>query len=248
MSMKHTHVKDWPRLRAKRLLAREALFRAGTPDFKSRSSAKWADYGKTVHNCLLAQVQHDDVKGCTPEMIQWFFEHLGCCTTWNGVDFSGPTVSIYHLWHHRDHVAVTPLTHSADGKQNTGFLQGANSRIHELTNEVNDVIYFEMNTVRLDTHEFTFTVLMNGKPTGHVKHLYEPTAEGCSFYAETMVGIEHGGTLFNSLVVPKLYTQKAGMEWIDHNIQETGRMQDILPVLYANQDQVFFDREFIQFD
>lgn len=247
MSMKNTHVRDWPRLRSQRLLAREALERAGKLDFKRESSARWADYGQMENGCVLAQVQHDDIKDCTPEMIQWFFEHLGCCTTWNGVDFSGPQVSIYHLWHHRDHVAVTPLTDGPQGKKNTGFLTGAKSRIHELTNEVNDVIYFEMETVCLDTHEFTFNVLWNGKPTGHVKHVYEPAENGSTFYAETRVGVESGG-LFNKVMVPRLYSQKAGMEWIHHNIQETGRMQDILPVLYANQDKVFFDKDFIKFD
>lgn len=242
-----TYVKDFSRLREQHLLARNALVRAGKADFKRESSAKWIDYTKDENGCIVAKVQHDDVKDCTPEMIQWFFEHLGCCTTWNGVDFTGPQVSIYHLWHHRDHVAVTPLT-DAGGKKNLGFLTGAESRIHELTNEVNDVIYFKMKTVCLDTHEFTFQVMMGDKATGHVKHIYEPTENGCAFYAETKVGFESGGVFFNKFIVPKFYTKRAGMDWIHHNIQETGRMQDILPVLYANQDKVFFDKDFIKFD
>lgn len=241
------HIKDWNRLREQRLLAREALIRAEKLDFKDINSAKWTNFTKDKNGCMIASVQHDDVKGCTPEMIKWFFEHLGCCTTWNGVDFSGPEISIYHLWHHRDHVAVTPLT-DIDGKKNLGFLQGAKSRIHELTNEVNDVIYYEMNTVFLNTHEFTFNVMKNGKATGHVKHVYEPTEDGCTFYAETKVGMDEGGKFFNKVIVPKLYSKQAGMEWIYHNIQETGRMQDILPILYANQDKVFFDKNFIKFD
>lgn len=110
------HIKDLERLRKQRLIAREALLRAGKLDFKRSDSAKWADFSVDEKGRMLASVQHDDIKGCTPEMIKWFFEHLGCCTTWNGVDFSGPVVSIYHLWHHRDHVAVTPLT-DANGKK-----------------------------------------------------------------------------------------------------------------------------------
>lgn len=112
-----THVKDMEPLKKQRLLARDALERANKLAFKRESSAKWADYAKCEDGCMIARVDHDNIKNCTPEMIQWFFEHLACCTTWNGVDFSGPQVSIYHLWHHRDHVAVTPLT-NAGGKQN----------------------------------------------------------------------------------------------------------------------------------
>ena len=77
------------------------------------------------------------------------------------MDFSGPQVSINHLWHHRDHVAFTPLT-SVGGKKNLGFQVRARTRIHELTNEVNDVIYFEMQTVRLDNREFTFKKYAGG--------------------------------------------------------------------------------------
>ena len=241
-----TKIKDLERLRSQRLLAREALYRAGKLNFKESGSAKWADFSVDEKGRMIASVQHDDVKGCTPEMIKWFFEHLGCCTTWNGVDFSGPQVSIYHLWHHRDHVAVTPLT-GYKGKENLGFIQGGTSRIHELTNEMNDVIYYEMKTVRLDTHEFTFNVMKNGKATGHVKHVYEPTSDGCTFYAETRVGVDEGGFI-NKFLVPRLYSKQAGMEWIHHNIEETGRMQDILPILYENQDKVFLDKKFIKFD
>lgn len=243
-----TYVKDWDRLRKQRLLARDALVRAGKPDFKRQSSAKWADYIREENGCVAAKVQHDDIRDCTPEMIKWFFEHLGCCTIWNGVDFSGPEVSIYHLWHHRDHVAVTPLT-SVGERENLGFQQAARTRIHELTNEVHEVIHFEMETVVLDTYKFTFNVMMGGKPTGHVKHIYTPTEDGGStFYAETKVGLNSGGTLLNKLFVPRLYTRQTGMNWIHHNIQETGRMQDILPVLYDHQDKVFFDPDLIRFD
>lgn len=247
MKKRETHVKDINRLRKQKIIAREALIRAGKLDFKRNSSAKWTDFSIDENGCMIASVWHDDLKGCTPEMIRWFFEHLGCCTTWNGIDFSGPKVSIYHLWHHRDHVAVTPLT-DAHGKKNLGFLQGARSRIHELTNEVNDVIYYDMDTVRLDTNEFTFQVMKGNKATGHVKHVYEPTKDGCTFYAETKVGIDKGGFFINKFIVPRLYSKKSGMEWIHHNIQETGRMEDILPILYANQDKVFFDDDFIKFD
>lgn len=244
----NTHVKNWDKLRADRLRARDALENAGKLDFKRYSSAKWADYVKDENGCLYARVQHDDVKGVTPEMVKWFFEHLGCCTNWNGKDFNGPQVSLYHLWHHRDHVAVTPLTNNGD-KQNFGFLEGAQSRIHELTNEVNDVVYYEMETVKLDEHEFTFNVMKSGKPTGHVKHVYEPTKDGkgVTFFVETKVGMDNN-KLFNKTVVPKLYNKDSGMQWIAHNIQETGRLEDVVPTLYANQDKVYFDKDYIKYD
>ncbi|MGI6232672.1 MAG: hypothetical protein ACOYJF_07470 [Prevotella sp.] len=248
---KETFVKDWDSLRTKRMLAREALYRAGKPEFKPYMSAKWTDFYKDEHNRMIAAVQHEDIKGCTQEMIKWFFEHLACCTTWNGIDFSGPEVSIYHLWHHRDHVAVTPVT-NVEGKKNLGFLEGAVTRIHELTNEVNDVVYYEMKTIALNNHDYIFNVTKEGKAIGHVKHVYEDNGHGGStFYCETEVGLQEDSKqsdLINKVLVPKLYSKEQGIQWIHHNVQETGRMQDILPVLYDNQDKVFFDPEFTKFD
>ena len=163
------------------------------------------------------------------------------------MDFSGPQVSINHLWHHRDHVAVTPLT-SVGGKKNLGFQVRARTRIHELTNEVNDVIYFEMQTVRLDNREFTFKIMMGNTPVGRLRHLYTPTPDGGStFYAETQIGLETDNPIINRRLAPRLYNKQSALEWTRHNIQETGRLQDILPVLYANRDKLFYDPEFIKF-
>ena len=104
-----------------------------------------------------------------------------------------------------------------------------------------------MQTVCLNEHEFTFNVMTGGKPTGHVKHVYEDNGEGGStFYTETLVGTSN--STFNKLVVPHLYSKEQGMQWVAHNIQETGRLQDVAPVLYANQDKVYFDPGFTKFD
>lgn len=131
-------------------------------------------------------------------MIKCFLEHLGYCATWNGIDFSELEISLCCLWHHRDHVAAMPLTSSPE-KENLGFQQGSLSRIHELTNAVNDVIYFEIETVRLDEHEFTFNVMFGNRATGHVKHIYEPAGNSDStFYAESNLALENSGALFSS--------------------------------------------------
>ena len=39
--------------------------------------------------------------------------------------------------------------------------------------------------------------------------------------------------LTNWLVLPFLYSRASGENWIRHNIEETGRTEDIAPVLYA---------------
>ncbi|MFF2778589.1 hypothetical protein ACFVU3_27175 [Streptomyces sp. NPDC058052] len=69
-------------------------------------------------------IEQDEMKGCTPEMFQWWFENLAGTTTWNGEDFSGPEILTHHLWHHRDRICITSLTDAPDGTKNKGFRWG----------------------------------------------------------------------------------------------------------------------------
>ena len=106
------------KLRARRLLARNVLERIGHVNFKPETSAKWVAITCSWDGSIRVQIEHDNIKGVTPDMMRWWFENLDMTTKWNGVDFSGPEVSFYHLWHHRDHVAVTPLTTELNNKVN----------------------------------------------------------------------------------------------------------------------------------
>lgn len=93
----------------RRLLARRALERAGTVSFKPVTSAKWVNVETTRTGMIRVQIEHETIRRVTPEMMRWWFENLSGSTTWNGIDFTGPQISHYHLWHHRDHLAVTPV-------------------------------------------------------------------------------------------------------------------------------------------
>lgn len=223
-------------LRAQRLLARQALQRAGKLPFKPESSAKWANVSVDGRGALLVQIEHDDLAGVTPAMLKWWFENLAGTTTWNGVDFSGPDILNYHLWHHRDHIRITPESDAPDGTSNLGFRVGARSRIDEQFNDYRDRIHQVMLTTVLDESEFTFFILGPGdRPAGRITHRYAPVPGGVSFYAETSVDFDVPliGPLLNRALVPKVFSRETADHWIRHNIEETGRTQDILPVLYA---------------
>lgn len=176
------------RLRRQHLLARQALIRAGHPDFKTVGSAKWVDIRRSWDGRVLVQIEHDTMAGVEPQMVCWWFRNQTRTTTWNGVDFSGPEIPVYHLWHHRDHIAVTPLTDGPDGTINHGFLEGADTRIEERFNETRFYVHTRMHTTVLNDREFTFQIMFCGIPFGHITHLYAPEEGGCSFYAETEMG------------------------------------------------------------
>jgi len=222
-------------LRQSRLRARAALAAAGTLPFKPLSSAKWTNVEVSRRGGIRVQIEHDDIKGVTPDMLKWWFENLSGTTTWNGKDFSGPEISHYHLWHHRDHIRVTPVSDAPDGTKNNGFREGALSRIDEQFNDYRDRIKQVMLTTKLDTSEFTFNILgPDGSPAGRITHRYAPVPGGVSFYAETAVDFRTPiiGRLLNKILRPRIFSSETADHWIRHNIEETGRTEDILPVLY----------------
>ncbi len=223
-----------PALREARIKARQALDKAGKLDFKPVSSAKWVDVQRTWTGKIHVSIEHDTVRGCTPEMIRWWFENLGRQTTWDGVGFDGPEISFYHLWHHRDHVSVTPLT----GKHNKGFALHEKSRITEQFNDHHKRIEVEVYTERLDNEEFNFLVKQFGLTAVRLNHYYSAEGDGSRFYAETIVGLDIPifGWLFNWLALPFIYSTKTAEHWIRHNVEETGRSESIIPVLY-NHDK-----------
>lgn len=222
------------RLREKRIFARKALERASCLPFKPESSAKWTNITRKWNDCVLVQIEHDTIKNITPLMMRWWFENLSGTTTWNGNDFSGPEIMNYHLWHHRDHIAVTPLTHGIDGRENRGFLEGCDSKIEEIFNEVHFHVNTKMHTTKLNDEEFTFLIKIGGITMGHITHVYSEEENGIRFYAETEIGshIPIIGWLLNWVILPFVYNKRTGEHWIKHNIEETGRTEDILAVLY----------------
>ncbi|WP_040785539.1 hypothetical protein [Nocardia pneumoniae] len=181
---------------------------------------------------MRVQIEHDTIRGVTPEMMRWWFENLAATTTWNGIDFTGPRISHYHLWHHRDHISVTPLSSGSAGGTNNGFAVGSSSRIDEQFNDFHDRIHATVLTTRLDDEEFNFDLRALGRTVGHITHRYHQERTGLRFYAETVIGIDSGPQRILNLARPWAYSTRTAENWIRHNIEETGRSEHIIPILH----------------
>lgn len=222
------------RLRQQRNLAREALLASGSADFKPMTSARWVHLERQRNGVILVQIEHDTLKGVSSEMMLWWFRNLGQTTQWNGIDFSGPEISVYHLWHHRDHVAVTQLSDGADGETNRGFRKSAKSRIQEVFNDYRSKVDAEATTIELNDAEFTLIVSQFGMTVAKLAHHYNAEGNDLRFFTESHIGsrLPVVGPLFNWLILPWLYSLRKGEEWIRHNIEESGQTEKFVPVLY----------------
>ena len=78
-----------------------------------------------------------------------------------------------------------------------------------------------------------------GLVAGAIHHRYAPVPGGVSFFAETLfdLAVPGIGPLLNRLFRPLAFSRQMGEHWIRHNIEETGRTQDILPILYYAAQQ-----------
>lgn len=220
-------------LRAQRLRAYAVMKTVGRTQFKPETSAQWVDIARDWTGRTVVRIEHDTIKGCSGPMMRWWFENLAASTTWNGTDFSGPEVSHYHLWHHRDHISVTPIN-SSSSRQHRGFAVGAETIIREQFNDHHERIRARVITTRLDDHEFTFHIKRFGLTVGSIVHRYHDTNDGLRFYAETQIGstLPILGPILNWLIAVHIYSKTTAEHWIKHNIEETGQTEAILPVLY----------------
>ncbi|MCM2397828.1 hypothetical protein NBH19_17315 [Rhizobium sp. S95] len=113
---------------------------------------------------------------------------------------------------------------------------GAKSLIDEQFNDYKDCVHSVMTTSVLDEREFNFTINAFGTTVGRLIHMHSPGEDGCAFYSETYIGMKVPvlGFLFNWLLLPSIYSRKQGKHWNNHNIEESGSAEDVLPVLYSH--------------
>lgn len=232
-----THSKTPQSQREARLIARKALLHAGDVGFKPITSAKWTNIFRTWDGIRHVQIEHDNVKQCTPAMIKWWFQNISGKTTWNGVDFSGPPIMNYHLWHHRDHISVSNVGETREDDP-PGLTLHGKFRIQEQFEDYGHRIDVVISVDRIDESEMTFTAHRFGVAIAKLVHVYSSEDGGCRFYTETIAGLTIPvlGWILNWLLMPFLYSKRTAEQWIRHNIEEIGQTEKFVPILYSQYD------------
>ena len=203
------------------------------------------------------------MQNVTPEMLIWFFKHLDCYTRFNPYlnDFSGPEISVYQLWHLRDHIAIH---HGKPGEDmDSAISLGSKFSIEETllqkhpiaaTSLVYDLYYDFANGSRIgggsapngtngfETNKGNFGFWLIGPAgikLGFIDHYFQVIDENTrtlAFQTRFVVGRP------NAWLLNKIAHKKASValmkDWILHNVEESGQTDKIVPVLYHNQDRV----------
>jgi hypothetical protein len=178
---------------------------------------------------LVLTIEHDTVRGVTPAMLRWWFEHLGETMVHEGVSYPR-----YLLWHPRDHIHWALAARAPDG----GTGQGASFRIVEAF-AANPDFYVDSTEYveKLDDEGISLVRRLLGIEVFRLEHRFGSAARGASYRSRMVVGLDAGiiGTLFNDHLRPRLLSNEAATAWLTHNVEEVSMFEHILPGLYARE-------------
>jgi hypothetical protein len=174
-------------------------------------------------------IEHDTIRGVTPAMLTWWFR-----TFPNGaVEHRGEQVSMYRLWHPRDHIRVDVLRASPDG----GVSEGARIAIYERIGEKPGRVVADV--AQMDESGLTLILRRGPLKVGELRHKFSETPDGTLYRSRLVIGptVPVVGRLFTALIKRYVFTPDMGRAWLEHNVQEVGNFEFFLPALYASQAQ-----------
>ena len=175
-------------------------------------------------------IEHEVIRGVTPEMLVWWFSHLE-----GDVDINGVRYNRYRVWHPRDHV----LNHYAKRLPDGSVGPGAVIHIVEMLGGNPDYTVDVFSVIeKLDEEGFRHVPHVHGIRVGVMDYSFERAAGGTLYRNSLTIGFKGLlGRFINPLIRRFVMDEKRGRAWILHNIEEVGNFESFLPRLFASEDE-----------
>ena len=177
---------------------------------------------------MIMTIEHEIVRGVTPEMLDWWFRHIG-----GEMDIDGRRYARYRVWHPLDHIDWQLVE---GDPQRVGV--GAKFRIVEafdrnpawLVDSVETVTKLDATGIRLERH-------MLGSEIFSLEHWFAPAEGGTRYRSRMELGADtaFGRLFFNRLIRPIAFSDLMGPAWLKHNVEEVGNFEHFLPRLFAGE-------------
>jgi hypothetical protein len=195
---------------------------------KPLESAKVSE--KKVDGELECRIQHDVLKGVTPDMLVWWFENLHGDMQWKG-----KTIPMYHLWHPIDHIKVEVLK---PAPTKNGMGAGATIRINEMFGD--QLVHHVAEVVKLDKDGIELKFKLGPFTAGHLTHTFKAVPGGTQYNSCLRVGFEIPGlrSILNPIATRMAFPDESGLAWLKHNVEEVGNLQFFLPKLYKQRTAI----------
>jgi len=173
-------------------------------------------------------IEHDLVRGVTPEMLVWWFKHLE-----GEMVIDGRRLPRYRVWHPRDHVAIEYARRNPDGSIGVGSVIHLTEMLGANPKYLVDV---HTEITKLDEQGFAHRPQMHGVRMAAMDYEFAVAPGGTLYRNSLTVGVRGAmGRLINPLIRRLAFDEARGRAWIRHNIEEVGNLESFLPQLYASR-------------
>jgi hypothetical protein len=175
---------------------------------------------------MVMHIRHDLLKGVTPVTVAWWFGHIG-----GDMEIDGVRLNKYLVWHPRDHIHWELARPGADGSAS----KGAQFRIVEAFGRNPDFYIDVIDTVtKLDDTGITLESYRCGLRLTRLNHDFLAADGGTRYVSTLTIGTDLPGlrSLLNPFLHRFVFDEAMGRAWIQHNIEEVGLLEHLLPRLY----------------
>jgi hypothetical protein len=190
------------------------------PLSSAETSLQYDAFGRMVMH-----IRHDLIRGVTPEMLAWWFAHIG-----GDMEIDGKTLNKYLVWHPFDHIHWELVRPAADGRAGAGAV----FRIVEAFGaDPNMTIDIEDTVTRLDSAGITLQQRKLGHEVSRLNHDFHATEGGTRYISTLTIGFSAPVLrALNPAVFRFLFSETMGRAWLKHNVEEVGALEHILPRIY----------------
>ena len=180
---------------------------------------------------MVMHINHDIVKGLTPEIVAWWFRNIG-----GDMAVNGAVLNKYLVWHPLDHIHWSLAQPSPSG----GAGVGAKFRIVEAFGRNLDFYVDVIDTVtRLDSTGFTAIGYKYGLRVSRLNHDFAAVEGGTQYVSTLTIGTDVPwlSTVLNPILHRMFFPEAMGRAWLKHNIEEVGLLEHIIPLIYPGPEQ-----------
>jgi len=176
-----------------------------------------------------ATIEHDLIRGCTVQMIEWWFKHIGGTMFYKGKEYDR-----YLLWHPYDHIHWSLHKPGPHGKAEAGakfrIVEALNRNPRWLIDTIEEVVKLDKTGIRLRRRFL-------GIEVSSLEHWFIPHRDGTLYRSRLQVGSETwiGRHFINPLMQEFIMTKAMTRAWLKHNIEEVGNFENFLPQLYYHE-------------
>lgn len=174
------------------------------------------------HLRMRVWIDHRPLAGVTPEMLLWWFRHIG-----EDIDYAGERMSAYLVWHPLDHIRWE-LARPAPGG---GADEGARYRIVEAFGR--DERFYVDSVERVEKLDVTGIRLVRrvaGIKVFQLEHTWSFGKDGTHYVSVMDLGARNRAALpLNAYLASRVFPPATARAWVRHNVEEVGVLEQLVP-------------------